>query len=127
MKPHAILRRDCQDDTESNTEEQSDDGCIIVPAKIAGNDDPGPNSDGNENCGYQWTDYTSDDYFVGPARDILRKLGRHSAGKMCWVICCMVLKIGYVGRNRQVIGKSAMKERGRRTKDLILPSQPWGE
>ena len=124
MKPHAILRRNCQDDTESNTEKQSDDGCIIVPAQIAGNDDPCPNPDGNENCGYHWTDYTGNDDFVSPARDILWKLGRHSAGKVRWVI--LMLEIGYVGRNKQVIGKSAMKERRRRTKDLVLPSQSWG-
>lgn len=29
-------------------------------------------------------------------------------------------------RNRQAIGRSAMKKRRRRTKDSILPSQPWG-
>ena len=39
----------------------------------------------------------------------------------------MKLEVGYVGSKRQVIGGSAMKERRRRTKDLILPSQPWGE
>ena len=82
MKPHAILRRNCQDDAESNTEEQSDDGRKIVPAKIPGDDYPCPNSDGNENCGYHWTNYTSDDYIVSPARDILRQLGRHSAGEV---------------------------------------------
>ena len=72
MKAHAILRRNRQDDTESNTEKQSNDGGIIVPAKIAGDDYPCPNSDGNEDCGYHWTDYTGDDYFVSPARGILR-------------------------------------------------------
>ena len=82
MKSHAILRRNCQDDTESNTEKQSDDGRIIVPAQIAGDDYPCPNSDGNENCGYHWTDYTGDNDFVSPARDILRQLGRHSAGEV---------------------------------------------
>ena len=39
----------------------------------------------------------------------------------------MKLEVGYVGSNRQVIGGYAMKERRRRAKDLILPSQPWGE
>ena len=82
MQPHAILRRNTQDDTESNTEEQSYNGRIIVPAKIAGDDYPCPDSDGNENCGYDWTDYTGDNDLVSPARDILRKLGRHSAGKV---------------------------------------------
>ena len=86
MKPQAILRRNSQDDTESNTQEQSDDGRIIVPAKIAGDDYPCPDSDGNENCGYHWKDYTGDDDIVSPARNILRKLGRHSRGKVCSVI-----------------------------------------
>ena len=43
------------------------------------------------------------------------------------MFCDMMLEIGYVGRNRQVIGRSAMKESRGRSRDLILPSQPWGE
>lgn len=77
MKPHAIPRRDPEDDTETNTEQQSDHGRIIVPAEIPRDDHPRPDSDVNDNGRYYRTDYAGDDDGVSAAGNMGGELGRH--------------------------------------------------
>ena len=77
MKSHSKLGRDPKDDAETNTEEQSDHGGIIIGAEIAGDEYPCPDSDGDDDCGYYGTDYAGDDNIVSPARNIFGNSGRH--------------------------------------------------
>ena len=52
------------------------------------NDNPCPDSDENDNCGYYRTDYAGDDDIVSPARNMLGKLGRHFTDELCSMIWC---------------------------------------
>lgn len=61
MKPHSIPRRDAEDDAETDAKKQSDHGRIIVPAQVPRNDDPRPDSNGDDGGGYYRTDYAGDD------------------------------------------------------------------
>ena len=85
MKSHSISCRNPKDNTEAYTEQQSDDGGIIIPAEIAGDDYSCPDSDIHDHCGYYWTNYTSDDDVMSPARHVFRKFGRHLADDICSV------------------------------------------
>lgn len=46
-------------------------------------DDPCPDSDENDDCGYYWTDDTGDNDRMSEARNMGRQLGRHFTNESC--------------------------------------------
>lgn len=77
MESHSEFGRDTEDDTETDTKEQSDDGGIVIGAEVAGDEYSCPYSDCDDDDGQYRDDYAGDDDIVSPAGNIFGKSGGH--------------------------------------------------